>query len=154
MNSHPYSRTVNMPFLPTAVTPNNIMILENTGIRYVNVKSINYGNHDFLPCQFIKNNLGWFSVPKLELAIITATPSSLSKILQNAPIILSSQQQQEWLTQIPLEMRSMTSQRLAQVNTETITLRSSLTSVTDQELEWGMNLTQFIESHNIVPHCL
>src|SRR5947207_8026468 len=153
MNSYPYSRTVNMPFLPTRVTPNDVMILENTGIRYVNVKSANYGNPDFLPCLFVQTNDGWFSVPKLELAIITADPGTLSRILQNAPVILSGDQQAEWLTKIPLEMRSMTSEKISQMNTAMITLKSSLSSITDQELEWGMNLTQFIENHNIIQDC-
>jgi len=159
MNAYNYTFPNNiMPYTLKSVTPSDVNSLEELGIRYVYSRSSDLNKNNSksskLPsCSYVKLDNGWFSIDKIEKAIINTQSKNLYNIKQNMPVVVLSDQQSGFIQIFPESMRDNLKIILKNAETEIENLAAKLTNISYSEMFMGMDLNEVVKVLNITVEC-
>ena len=155
MNTYPYPDNL-IPYTGTAigtVRPSDVNSLESTGVRYVQVLTSDIQNGIHPTCGYVKCQDSCFLRSRIEQLYMNTSLDNLLDIRQNQPRTLSSNQQKAWIKMMGItkKSRQFIRKSLQQSEGQVEALSNSLSDITEEPLDFGIDVQAFVNSIGLEP---
>ncbi len=154
MTTYPYPDDP-IPFTTGSgsVRPSRVNNLAESGIRYVQVLSMDIQNNVLPTCGYVQSGDSCYLRLNVEKKFCNLTFDDMVTIRQNQPNTLTTRQQTEWLRMMPgdIKRKREMKQSLKKSVQDCEHLKNSLQEIVDEPLELGFDLHQFVHVFDVKP---